>query len=276
MIAKPLGHAAGLNQPLEPDFEPGVVQVAVRAEGGGDGGGFGRLPQLQHVALGVGQCAHVRAVAVARNDAQPGTVGGHHEAGVAQGTFYLYFETKNDVLLAVVEEVAEQLLMAISVDLGRPDLSPEARLLAFGTVLTSLSRDSSLADVADFIHRPENQQLHDRFAEHFVPRLVPLIEQVIADGVADVINIKPSRVGGYLTSRQIHDVCLANGVPVFCGGTLETAIGRAANLALAEIQLLRDPLAREDRLDGGGDVVTLLSVSSGDGARDAPVFSVAD
>ena len=40
-------------------------------------------------------------------------------------------------------------------------------------------------------------------------------------------------LGGSLTSRQIHDVCLANGVRVFCGGTLETAIGRAANLALA-------------------------------------------
>lgn len=54
-------------------------------------------------------------------------------------------------------------------------------------------------------------------------------------GAADVINIKPSRVGGYVTSRQIHDVCLANGVPVFCGGTLETAVGRAANLALATL-----------------------------------------
>ena len=54
-------------------------------------------------------------------------------------------------------------------------------------------------------------------------------------GAADVINIKPSRVGGYLTTRSIHDVCLANGVPVFCGGTLETAVGRAANLALATL-----------------------------------------
>jgi O-succinylbenzoate synthase len=54
-------------------------------------------------------------------------------------------------------------------------------------------------------------------------------------GAADVINIKPSRVGGYLTARSIHDVCLANGVPVFCGGTLETAVGRAANLALATL-----------------------------------------
>ena len=54
-------------------------------------------------------------------------------------------------------------------------------------------------------------------------------------GAADVINIKPSRVGGYLTARAIHDLCLASGVPVFCGGTLETAVGRAANLALATL-----------------------------------------
>ncbi|WP_329251940.1 o-succinylbenzoate synthase [Actinoallomurus sp. NBC_01490] len=52
-------------------------------------------------------------------------------------------------------------------------------------------------------------------------------------GAVNVVNIKPSRVGGYLNSRAIHDVCQANGIPVFCGGTLETAVGRAANLALA-------------------------------------------
>ena len=42
-----------------------------------------------------------------------------------------------------------------------------------------------------------------------------------------------ARVGGYLTARSIHDLCLAHGVPVFCGGLLETGIGRAMNLALA-------------------------------------------
>lgn len=52
-------------------------------------------------------------------------------------------------------------------------------------------------------------------------------------GAADSINIKPSRVGGYLTARSIHDLAAAHGVPVFCGGMLETGIGRAMNLALA-------------------------------------------
>jgi O-succinylbenzoate synthase len=51
-----------------------------------------------------------------------------------------------------------------------------------------------------------------------------------------VVNIKPSRVGGYLAARAIHDLCAAQGVPVWCGGMLETGVGRAANLALAAME----------------------------------------
>ncbi len=54
-------------------------------------------------------------------------------------------------------------------------------------------------------------------------------------GACTVVNVKPGRVGGYLESRRIHDVCAANGVPVWCGGMLETGIGRAANAALASL-----------------------------------------
>lgn len=57
----------------------------------------------------------------------------------------------------------------------------------------------------------------------------------IAMRACSVINIKPSRVGGYLEARRIHDVAAANGIPVWCGGMLETGIGRAPNLALAAL-----------------------------------------
>ena len=50
-----------------------------------------------------------------------------------------------------------------------------------------------------------------------------------------VINIKPGRVGGYLESVRIHNYCLEKSIPVWCGGMLETGIGRAANLALAAL-----------------------------------------
>jgi o-succinylbenzoate synthase len=57
----------------------------------------------------------------------------------------------------------------------------------------------------------------------------------IALGACTIVNIKPGRVGGLLEARRIHDVCAANGVPVWCGGMLETGVGRAANLALASL-----------------------------------------
>jgi len=57
----------------------------------------------------------------------------------------------------------------------------------------------------------------------------------IALGACAIVNIKPGRVGGYLESRRIHDVCVANGIPVWCGGMLETGLGRAANVALAAL-----------------------------------------
>jgi len=54
-------------------------------------------------------------------------------------------------------------------------------------------------------------------------------------GATSVINIKPGRVGGYLEARRIHDLASAAGVPVWCGGMLETGLGRAANIALASL-----------------------------------------
>jgi O-succinylbenzoate synthase len=57
--------------------------------------------------------------------------------------------------------------------------------------------------------------------------------EAISMGACSIINIKPGRVGGYLEARRIHDVCAAMGVPVWCGGMLESGIGRAANVALA-------------------------------------------
>jgi o-succinylbenzoate synthase len=57
----------------------------------------------------------------------------------------------------------------------------------------------------------------------------------IALGACRIVNIKAGRVGGLLEAVRVHDVCAASGVPVWCGGMLETGIGRAANVALAAL-----------------------------------------
>ena len=54
-------------------------------------------------------------------------------------------------------------------------------------------------------------------------------------GACKIINIKPARVSGFTESRRIHDLCAARSIPVWCGGMLETGIGRAGNIALASL-----------------------------------------
>ena len=60
-------------------------------------------------------------------------------------------------------------------------------------------------------------------------------------GACRIVNIKQGRVGGVLEARRVHDTCEAAGVPVWCGGMLETGIGRATNLALAAMPNFRLP-----------------------------------
>lgn len=54
-------------------------------------------------------------------------------------------------------------------------------------------------------------------------------------GACRIINLKLGRVGGHEAARRIHDLCEARGIPVWCGGMLETGIGRAHNVALSTL-----------------------------------------
>jgi len=60
-------------------------------------------------------------------------------------------------------------------------------------------------------------------------------EEALALGSCRIVNVKVGRLGGLLEAKRVHDLCLARGVPVWCGGMHEYGIGRAANLALASL-----------------------------------------
>lgn len=59
--------------------------------------------------------------------------------------------------------------------------------------------------------------------------------QAIEMDASRVINIKPGRVGGLSQALEIHDLCQVANIPVWCGGMLETNVGRASNLAVASL-----------------------------------------
>ncbi|HEV2298237.1 MAG TPA: o-succinylbenzoate synthase [Candidatus Acidoferrales bacterium] len=55
-------------------------------------------------------------------------------------------------------------------------------------------------------------------------------------GACKIINMKLGRVGGHTAARRIHDLCQKSGIPVWCGGMLESGIGRAQNIALSTLE----------------------------------------
>ena len=60
-------------------------------------------------------------------------------------------------------------------------------------------------------------------------------EEMAELGSGRIINIKPGRVGGFGPSLAIHDFCAARNIPVWCGGMLESGVGRSYNIALAAL-----------------------------------------
>lgn len=108
----------------------------------------------------------------------------------------------------LLKQLDELSLMMIEQPLAHDDLLDHSRLQ--DAIETPVCLDESIRSVGD-------------------------AELAIRLGACRIINIKPGRVGGLASARAIHDLCVANSVPVWHGGMLESGIGRAHNLALASL-----------------------------------------
>jgi O-succinylbenzoate synthase len=62
-----------------------------------------------------------------------------------------------------------------------------------------------------------------------------ICEQALAIGAGRIVNLKLGRVGGFAESKRVHDICQAHKVPVWCGGMLESGVGRAHNIAMSTL-----------------------------------------
>ncbi len=85
--------------------------------------------------------------------------------------------------------------------------------------------------------------LHSKLQPHFKTPIcldesianLEKAKEMVALGSGRIINIKPGRLGGFAESIAIHDFCQENNIPVWCGGMLESGVGRAYNVALASL-----------------------------------------
>ncbi|GGP77770.1 o-succinylbenzoate synthase [Saccharothrix coeruleofusca] len=134
---------------------------------------------------------------------------------------------------AVRERFGDDLLLQVDANAAytRADAAHLARLDPFGLLLVEqpLAEEDLLghAGLAEVVRTPIclDESITSARAAADAIRL----------GACRVVNVKPGRVGGYLEARRVHDVCAAHGVPVWCGGMLESGLGRAANVALAAL-----------------------------------------
>lgn len=133
---------------------------------------------------------------------------------------------------------------------AREELGLNAPLMADANSAYTLSHAEHLAELDPFrlmmIEQPlayddlrRHAELQDRIATPICLdesiTSVERAEDMLALKSGRIVNIKPGRVGGLTQAKAIHDLCRRNGVPVWCGGMLESGVGRAYNVALASL-----------------------------------------
>lgn len=131
-------------------------------------------------------------------------------AGVAKGTFYLYFSAKDDAVNAVAEQMVEGVANRIEAVATAVDRSPVERLVAFGGALREVGGEPYERDLIEVFHRPENRAIHDRMSERAFARLAPTIAAIIADGIELGLfrPVDPRRAAAYSMAcfGSLHDV----------------------------------------------------------------------
>jgi len=130
-------------------------------------------------------------------------------AGVAQGTFYLYFDSKDDALLAVVERAGAAMMDEVAARVGA-GVSAVDKMHILSDVLSAAAAEPDALDLITVLHRPENRALHDRLAEDLTPRLVPLVEAIVEQGVAEgVFHVSDVRAAAWFVLAGLQSVELA-------------------------------------------------------------------
>jgi AcrR family transcriptional regulator len=131
-------------------------------------------------------------------------------AGVAKGTFYLYFTTKDEVVTAVAEAMVEGVADRIETMATAASRSPVERLLSFATAVGEVGGDEYERDLIEIFHRPENKAIHDRMSEQALRQLAPIAATIVADGIAAGLfaPIEPRRAAAYVLAcfGALHEV----------------------------------------------------------------------
>ncbi|VVB69848.1 HTH-type transcriptional regulator BetI [uncultured archaeon] len=102
------------------------------------------------------------------------------EVEVAQGTFYYYFSSKEEILEAIIEKDIAALEENVRLVMSKEDISPAEKLNAI--INAAIGINASRKDIMDYLHLESNAVMHEKMERHTIERLVPLMAKVIAAG----------------------------------------------------------------------------------------------
>lgn len=126
-------------------------------------------------------------------------------AGVAQGTFYLYFEAKDDIVNAIAEDLVGSMVDEIERCVAAPGRGAVAKLLALRDALLAMANDAAGRELAEPYHRAENRAVHDRMAQRVAHRLAPLVESIVRQGMAEgVFTVVEPRAAAWFVLGGFH------------------------------------------------------------------------
>lgn len=121
-------------------------------------------------------------------------------AGVAQGTFYLYFDSKDAVICAVVEALIERMVAHIEEALDDPDRRAVEKLEAMAAALIEINDEPFEIEMMTIFHRPDNLPIHDRAMRSLIPRLMPHLASIIRQGIdeGDFVSEDPETTAWFI------------------------------------------------------------------------------
>jgi AcrR family transcriptional regulator len=107
-----------------------------------------------------------------------------HAAGVAKGTFYLYFATRDDAVTAVTERIVDGVGRQMADALAAGERTAAERIRWIASAMAAVGSNPVERELVEALHEPGNAALHDRLSGRIIERLVPAVTAVIEDGIA--------------------------------------------------------------------------------------------
>jgi O-succinylbenzoate synthase len=157
-------------------------------------------------------------------------------AAIAEGYHKVKIKIEPGRDIAFVRAAREALPSAeLMADANNAYTLDDAATLAELDALNLMMIEQPLAHDDLVRHGTLQRQLHTALCLDESITSLERAQDMVALGAGRIINIKPGRVGGFAASLAIHDYCQQQGIPVWCGGMLESGIGRAYNVALASL-----------------------------------------